>query len=174
VIRILNHVLVEELHLSATTRSFLPHLTGPNVHSLHRLFSDQERHARSAGALVLAGAEEIAVATNAAATGAGLPARNMIGELLSMHEGVATRLRDDLAAASNRLGDPGYERFCRAAGRVSRDDRVDAAHAVGRFRRTPLIFFPSGALRRARHRSMEGTVARIRGNSPRREKRGRR
>jgi starvation-inducible DNA-binding protein len=120
--RIFNHALREELQLSATTRSFVRHMTGPNSYSLHRLFDDQGREieqwleqikqqARAAGTGPAAGAEDsVDGAADPVHEGSVLP-RNMIGELLSMHEGVATRLREDLGSASNRLLDHGLADF---------------------------------------------------------------
>ena len=107
---ILNHALEEEVVLSTTMRRFLGRVTGPNFYSLYRLFGDQCRQidrwlteitdrAKSLGAVARAGAAEF---TTAAAPGAGgqLPARNMVGELLALHEGIAQRLRADLAACT--------------------------------------------------------------------------
>jgi starvation-inducible DNA-binding protein len=116
VMRLLNHALSEELQLSATTRTFLRHVTGPNFHSLHRLFGDQDRQierwladirarAREVGAAAQAGGEDVAAATRGAVGGTELPARNMVNELLSLHEGVAQRLRADLVASTSRLND---------------------------------------------------------------------
>jgi starvation-inducible DNA-binding protein len=122
VMRLLNHALSEELQLSATTRAFLRHVTGPNFHSLHRLFGDQDRQiarwladirarAREVGAAAQAGGEDIAAATRGAVVATELPAPNMVGELLSLHEGVAARLRADLAASTDPLRDSALRDF---------------------------------------------------------------
>ncbi|HUR58794.1 MAG TPA: ferritin-like domain-containing protein [Opitutaceae bacterium] len=110
---ILNHALEEEVVLSVTMRGFLNNITGPNFHSLYRLFGDQCRQidrwlgeisarARGMGVVARAGASEV---TRAARDSVGppgaLPPRNMIGELLVQHEGIADRLRADLAACSS-------------------------------------------------------------------------
>jgi starvation-inducible DNA-binding protein len=122
VIRILNHALVEEIQVSTTTRNFLRHVAGPNFHSLYRLFGDQDRQigewleeirqrARSAGEAVLTGSDEMAGSPPSAEIAAPSPPRNMIGELLCLHEGVARRLRYDLGALPNRLADRGITDF---------------------------------------------------------------
>lgn len=109
---ILSHALEEEAILSATMRGVLNNITGPNVHSLYRLFGDQCRQidrwlgeisarARAFGIVVRAGAGEIArSAQDTLGSRSGAPARNLIGELLGQHEGIAQRLRTDLAACS--------------------------------------------------------------------------
>jgi starvation-inducible DNA-binding protein len=107
--RILDHVLEEECSLSATTRDYRGNVTGPNLYSLHRLFDQQRRQldqwldrlverARAAGVPAQA---DRAAAT--AASGAGLPARTMIGDLLARHEALAHQLRAEI----ERLGDTG-------------------------------------------------------------------
>lgn len=109
-LRILNHALQEEVVLSATMREFLGRITGPNFHSLYRLFGDQCRQldqwlgeiadrTRTFGATARATAEERARAANAVVNPPpARPPRDMVGELLALHEGIAARLRGDLAA----------------------------------------------------------------------------
>jgi starvation-inducible DNA-binding protein len=111
--KVLNHALQEELALSSTMHDFLGKITGPNKHSLYRLFGDQAKQldqwlgeitnrAKAFGTVARAGASEIARSAQAAVTPGGRPPpRNMIGELLAQHEGIAERLRHDLAAASS-------------------------------------------------------------------------
>lgn len=113
--KILNHALEEEVVLSVMMRSFLINITGPNFHSLYRLFGEQCRQidrwlgeisdrTRGIGEMARASAAEIArSARDAVVSPGGLPARNMIGELLVQHEGIADRLRVDLAGCT---GDP--------------------------------------------------------------------
>ena len=103
--RILNHALQEEVVLSATLRAFLGRLAGPNFHSLSRLLGDHRRQldewlqeiaarVRDGGT----GAEELARGLDRVVGAAdAAPARDMIGELLDLHEGIAARLRGDLA-----------------------------------------------------------------------------
>jgi starvation-inducible DNA-binding protein len=108
---ILDHVLADELTLSATTRDFYASVTGPNFHSLHKLFEDQYRQlegwlARLAArtrALGASGAEMPKPTQSNPPIG--LPAKKMLGELMTLHEQIAARLRDDVRACSERLGD---------------------------------------------------------------------
>ena len=98
--------------LSATMRGFLARVTGPQSHSLFRLFGDQCREldswlheiaerARACGLVSRMGAAELARSARAAvAPPPDLPARNMIDELLVKHEAIAADLRRDLAACS--------------------------------------------------------------------------
>jgi starvation-inducible DNA-binding protein len=112
--KIIDHVLQDECSLSATTREYRWNVTGPNLYSLHRLFDEQRRQidywlgqigqlAKSAG---FGTRNPVAEATRAAdaspPTGAGVPPRTMIGDLLARHEEMAQRLRADI----ERLGDP--------------------------------------------------------------------
>ncbi|MDO8543593.1 MAG: ferritin-like domain-containing protein [Opitutaceae bacterium] len=109
-LKVLNHVLEEEVVLSATMRGYLGSITGPKFHSLYRLFGDQCRQierwlgeiterTRAVGTVARVGADEIVRSARAAVSGApAVPPRNMVGELLNLHEGIAARLRDDLAA----------------------------------------------------------------------------
>ena len=107
--RILNHALQEEVVLSATMRDFLGSVTGPNFHSLYRLFGDHCRQidrwlgeigerARALGAVMRATVVEQAKSAGGSADPAARPARNIVGDLLALHEGIAARLRADLAA----------------------------------------------------------------------------
>jgi len=112
--RILDHVLAEECSLSAATRDYRWNVSGPNFHSLHKLFDEQRRQldawlaqifqrTRAVGA---AGPEKIEELTRAAEAGrlpsAGVPARQMIDDLLARHEEMSRKLRDDV----ERLADP--------------------------------------------------------------------
>lgn len=112
---ILSHALAEELLLSSTTRDFSG--TVPSFHSLHRLFVDQYRQlerwvdqlASCTWALApAAGAEgkmdELAAARCVALRGR-LSANAMVAELLTLHEELAARLRDDVRKCSLTLGE---------------------------------------------------------------------
>ena len=106
--KILDHVLRDECSLSATTRDYRWNVTGPNLYSLHRLFDEQrlqldywlDRVLECAKAVGLPGRAQ--VEDSAAASGAGLPPRTMIGDLLARHEALAHQLRADI----ERLADP--------------------------------------------------------------------
>ena len=138
-LKVLNHALEEEVVLSVTMRAFLNNITGPNFHSLYRLFGDQCRQidrwlgeltarARGMGVVARAGAGEVTrSARKSVSAHAALPPRNMIGELLVQHEGIADRLRADLAACSS---DAATAELLKAPGRVSRDRGLDAANGA--------------------------------------------
>ena len=103
--KILDLVLKEEVFLLATMREYRVSVTGPNLYSLRRLFDEQRRQldywldrviertkliggAKKASELRKKKAEpELKVGTN-------VPARSMIGDLLSRHERMARRLRE--------------------------------------------------------------------------------
>lgn len=106
--KILDHLLKDECSLSATTREYRWNVTGPNLYSLHRVFDEQRRQldywldrvaerARAAGFPAGAPREEVA-----SISGAGLPPRTMIEDLMARHEALAQQLRADI----ERLGDP--------------------------------------------------------------------
>ena len=111
----IDHVLKDECSLSATTRDYRWNVTGPNFYSLHRLFDEQRRQldhwldkvlerAKSNGFGARANLEkEMQLAVADATSGAGLPARTMVVNLLLRHEEVAHRLREDIEC----LADPG-------------------------------------------------------------------
>jgi len=111
---ILSHVLADELTLSATTRDFYARVTGPNFHSLHKLFDDQYRQLERWLGRIAARARAIGVGARAAEAKPthsnpplpGTPARKMVGDLVTLHEQIASRLRDDVRACAGRLGDP--------------------------------------------------------------------
>lgn len=112
--KILDHVLQEECLLSATTRAYRWSVTGPNFHSLHKLFDEQRRQldqwlaqifqrTRAAGIESRDPSENLSRVSEAAIQGAQpLPAQQMIDDLLSRHEEMSRKLRDDVA----QLGDP--------------------------------------------------------------------
>lgn len=114
--KILDHVLADECRLSATIRVYRWNVTGPHFHSLHKLFDEQRRQLdawlvrlfRRTQAAGISARGNVAVedltqsAVAPAGSGAGLPARQMIDDLLARHEVMARTLRDDVA----RLADP--------------------------------------------------------------------
>jgi starvation-inducible DNA-binding protein len=112
--KVIDHVLQEECSLAATTRAYRWSVTGPNLYSLHRLFDEQRRQldhwvgqvvqlAKSAGFGARANLNEAGPTPDPKkASGAGMPPRTMIGDLLARHEEMAHRLREDIS----RLGDP--------------------------------------------------------------------
>jgi starvation-inducible DNA-binding protein len=112
---ILTHALAEELLLSSTTRDFSG--TVPAFHSLHKLFADQYRQLErwldqlatrtwALGSTPGAKMGELVAARCVALSGR-VPERTMVGELLSLHEELAVRLREDVRKCSQLLGDPG-------------------------------------------------------------------
>lgn len=113
--RILNHVLAEECMLAATTRDFRWKVTGPNFHSLHKLFDEQRRQIDGWLDQLLARSKAVGVPAEATAAGMGggpgdgpvMPAHQMIGELLARHEAMAQQLQRDIEACGAGLGDRG-------------------------------------------------------------------
>lgn len=111
---ILTHALAEELLLSSTTRGFSG--TVPAFQSLHKLFADQYRQlerwldqlATRTWALGLPGAKlDELVTARCVSMPDRVPERAMVSELLSLHEQLAARLRDDVETCSHQLGDAG-------------------------------------------------------------------
>lgn len=106
--KIIDHVLRDECSLSATTRDYRWNVTGPNLYSLHRLFDEQRRQLDYWLDRVIERARAVGFAgpirreIEPPASGAGLPPRTMIGDLLERHETLARQLRDDI----ERLADP--------------------------------------------------------------------
>ena len=112
--KVLDHVLQDECFLLAITRDYRGKVTGPNLYSLHRLFDEQRRQldywlnrvfdlTKAFGLGARNGVEKkMRQAEGDAPTSTGVPARKMIGDLLTKHEEMAHRLRRDL----ERLRDP--------------------------------------------------------------------
>ncbi len=111
--RILNHAWEQEAVLSTTLENFLGQNSGPNFQSIYRLFGDHYRQidqwlgeladrTRALGATLGDEADEVAHgardARASAATGSPQP-RNVVDRLLTLHEGIAHRLRNDLCIA---------------------------------------------------------------------------
>lgn len=119
--KIIDHVLAEECSLSATTRDYRWNVTGPNFHSLHKLFDEQRRQldqwlvqlfqrTRAAGIVSGDGMARMTRAAQAmVSSGAGLPARQMIDDLLGRHEEMSRKLRESVEA----LADPGTAELLR-------------------------------------------------------------
>jgi starvation-inducible DNA-binding protein len=113
---ILNHVLEDECQLSATTRAFRWKVTGPNFHSLHRLFDEQRKQIdywldqvtdRTRAMGLITGDKRPVPAEGEAAAPAGVPPAGLIGDLLERHEKMARQLRADVEACGIGLGDRG-------------------------------------------------------------------
>lgn len=111
---ILEHVLRDECFLLEATHDYRWRVTGPNLYSLHRLFDEQRRQldywldrvidrTKSIGLsvrnLVDRKASLVRAESNAREH---VPAPAMVGDLLSRHEALAQRLREDV----ERLHDP--------------------------------------------------------------------
>ncbi len=108
----LNHVLVEELALSTTTRSITGAL--PSFQSLHKLLADQSRQLgrwleRLATRTGVMGGEVDGAVAEAMRSPARLTVRpeSVVADLLQIHEEMARRLREDVRKCSQQLGDPG-------------------------------------------------------------------
>ena len=112
--RILDPVLAEECSLSVTMRDYRGSVSGPNFHSLHTLLAEQRpqsdgglaqlfQRKRAVGGAEPGTLEEL---TRAAEAGrgacAGVPAGRMIDDLLTRHEAMSRKLRDEV----ERLVDP--------------------------------------------------------------------
>jgi starvation-inducible DNA-binding protein len=111
--RVLEHVLREEGVLLAATCDYRWKVTGPNLYSLHRLFDEQRRQLDYWVACVMERTKSLGlrsrrlsgkpvVSVREPGSDPVVPARTMIGDLLSRHEHMAQRLRDHL----ERLRDP--------------------------------------------------------------------
>lgn len=110
--RILEHVLKEECFLLARTREYRWSVTGPNLYSLHRLFDEQrhqldywlDRVTERTKSIRTPKCERTPSQLSDAdpKSSLGLPAHTMIGDLLSRHERIAHRIRNDI----ERLRDP--------------------------------------------------------------------
>jgi starvation-inducible DNA-binding protein len=105
--KILDHVLKEEVFLSATMREYRSNVSGPNLYSLRRLFDEQRRQldywldrvierTKSIGGAKKASKVKAMKSEPEVRVSAGVPAGSMIGDLLSRHERMARRLRDDI------------------------------------------------------------------------------
>lgn len=112
--KIVDRVLAEECSLSATTREYRWKVSGPNFHSLHKLFDEQRRQldqwlgqlfqrTRAAGVTNKEVLEQLAVTQDEAPPPREpAPARDLIDDLLARHEAMSRKLRDQI----EKLGDP--------------------------------------------------------------------
>lgn len=101
--------------LSATTRDFRWKVTGPNFHSLHKLFDEQRRQLDDWLDQLMAPARAVGVRTETVRPGEtpppearrAMPAHQMIGELLTRHEAMARLLRRDIQVCGVGQGEQG-------------------------------------------------------------------
>lgn len=112
---VLKHVLVEESQLAAATQRYVWRVRGSPMLSLSRLVTEQGRQierwvgelatqARTLGVGI--GALRVSTATaDTDASASPPPARSAVAELLTLHEGIASRLRSDVEALRERTGD---------------------------------------------------------------------
>lgn len=114
---ILKHAVTEESQLAAATQRYVWRVRGSPMLSLHRLFTEQGRQidrwlgelgtqARAMG--VAFGAGRVAEETGGTADDSREPppaARTAIGDLLALHEGIASRLRHDMEALHDGASD---------------------------------------------------------------------
>ena len=111
--KIIEHVWTEECSLSATTRAYRWSVTGPNFHSLHKLFDEQRRQldqwlaqlfqrSRAAGVTTPTPEEAASEAQEESAAAAGMPPQQMIDDLLGRHEELSRKLREDVAMLGHR------------------------------------------------------------------------
>ena len=120
--QMLNHALADEFALSAVTRDYHWNVTGPQFRSLHEVFDEQYHQiddwvdrigerARGLGITPRAGWRELVRARRfRPASGAGLPAAEMIAGLSALHASVAERLRADTNECA-QLGDTATARL---------------------------------------------------------------
>jgi starvation-inducible DNA-binding protein len=115
--------LADVFALYAATRDYHWNVTGPHFHSLHKLFEEQygqlataiddiAERARAMGVPARGGLSALAKrARLSAKPGAGLPADDMIAELLRLHEAVIVQLREDIDRCADDLEDAGTADF---------------------------------------------------------------
>ena len=106
--KIVEHVLEEECLLSATTRAYRWRVSGPNFHSLHKLFDEQRRQldgwlvqlfqrSRAEGVGGPDVIEALSRPTEQSAPDAeAIPAPQMLGDLLNRHEELSRKLRENI------------------------------------------------------------------------------
>lgn len=119
----LNLLLADEYVLYAATRDYHWNVTGPEFYSLHKQFEDQygqiagwidevAERTRAIGVGARGNWADLTQATRTSADpGIGLPAENMLGELLALHEDLIVQLRADSAACADRFKDAGTADF---------------------------------------------------------------
>ncbi len=121
--KILNHTLADAFRLLAATRDYHWNVTGLQFVSLHKLFDEQynamDKHldaiaerGRAIGVAARGSWEELTkMARCRAKPGDALTGLEMVGELLSLHEGFCQRLREDIATCTEEIGDAGTADF---------------------------------------------------------------
>ncbi len=121
--QILNLLLADESVLYATTRDYHWNVTGLEFDSLHRQFEAQygqiaawidevAERARAIGVGARGNWADLAKAARVSANpGAGLPALDMLSELLALHEELIVQLRADAEACNTRYHDAGTTDF---------------------------------------------------------------
>lgn len=121
--QILNLFLADESVLYATTRDYHWNVTGLEFDSLHRQFEAQygeiaewideiAERARAIGVGARGNWADLAKAARATANpGIGLPALDMLSELLALHEELTVQLRADIEACATRYRDAGTADF---------------------------------------------------------------
>jgi starvation-inducible DNA-binding protein len=121
--QILNLLLADESVLYTTTRDYHWNVTGLEFDSLHRQFEVQygqiagwideiAERARAIGVGARGNWADLATAARSSANpGAGLPALDMLSELLALHEELIVQLRADAAACAGRFHDAGTADF---------------------------------------------------------------
>lgn len=121
---VFEHVLAEESHLASTTHRYVWRVRGSPVQSLKRLFAEQGRQidrwvgelvnqARRAGIAPRSAPEQVDVDVPLDSPSEVPPPAEgaMIGELLVLHEHMASQLRTDVAVLEERDSDPGAARL---------------------------------------------------------------
>ena len=121
--QILNRLLADEFVLYVTTRDYHWNVTGPAFLSLHQQFlaqyeqlaewlDDIAERARSIGIGARGNWSDLVKAARfSAESGRGLPATQMLAELLALHEDLVVQLRADTEACATRLKDAGTADF---------------------------------------------------------------
>lgn len=121
--QILNSLLADEYVLYAATRDYHWNVTGPEFHSLHLLFEAQyeqieewidqiAERGRAIGVGARGNWNELHKAAQSSADpGMGLPAENMISELLALHEDLIVQMRKDSEQCTERFKDAGTADF---------------------------------------------------------------
>jgi starvation-inducible DNA-binding protein len=121
--QMLNLLLADETLLYATTRDYHWNVTGAHFLSLHQQFEAQygelaesidaiAERARAVGIGARGSWAELTKAARlSASSGTGLPAAQMLSELLFLHEGLIRQLRADSGACAGRFKDDGTADF---------------------------------------------------------------
>jgi starvation-inducible DNA-binding protein len=123
VVNILNVLLSDEYVLSTKTRNFHWNVVGPHFNDLHKLFEAQytelnevvdevAERARSLGGRAFGTLAEFTKSTRLTEDAGATPsAPEMLATLLADHERLATTLREDITAVTDRYADVGTADF---------------------------------------------------------------